>query len=461
MTASFLNRIWISLAERARILKGLPSGADPATYAATLAAELLSERGEATSAVRADVLMRLYRGLNGEHRHQFHLFLARNFEPEPKRLKAAAQTYLARPSPETIAELTAAAVPPRQELLRRMNTAPGATATLVAMREALIKGVSQAPELKPLEQDLHHLLGSWFNRGFLELRRIDWNTSATILEKLIAYEAVHEIRGWDDLRRRLSPERRCFAYFHPSLPDDPLIFVEVALCKGLAAEIAPLLSMAAPENGDHPDTAVFYSINNCQPGLRGISFGNFLIKNVVEELGRELPRLKCFATLSPVPSFRGWLDRALAASDETLLLESERKVLGEDGLKAFASALANNDWQKEEPTAPLIKPILQRLCASYLTAENEGHGPHDPVARFHLGNGAQLERINWCANASPRGLAESYGLMVNYRYDPDRIESNHEKFVSEGRVAHSASVGEFLSNGSKSAYKRSLARAAD
>ena len=455
--AELLNRFWTSVVERARGLARLPSNVDPVARAITLADELLSERGEATGAVRAEALLAQYGELDANQRHDFHLYLAGNFLPEPNRLRAAAQAYLVSPDAETVAELTAAAVPPRQELFRRMNIAPGATLMLVAMREALLEAVPKALELKPLEQDLHHLLRSWFNRGFLELRRIDWNTSATILEKLIAYEAVHEIRGWDDLRRRLAPDRRCFAFMHPALPDEPLIFVEVALCQGMAAQIAPLLSIETPPNGHDADTAVFYSIHNCQPGLRGISFGNFLIKNVVEELKAELPRLKCFATLSPVPGFRGWLERKLAQREETVLHESEGDIVG--SLDAFAASLAGHDWQSE--SASSLKIILQRLCASYLTELNDGLGSIDPVARFHLRNGARLERINWRANTTPRGIAESYGLMVNYLYDPDTIEVNHEKFVGGGRVAHSSSVAEMLRNGSKTAHKRLLAKAAE
>jgi malonyl-CoA decarboxylase len=462
MAATLLNRIWALVAESGRVLARLPNHPNLKIRANHLAVELLSERGEATSAARAEALIALYGELTPSQRHDFHLFLSRNFLPDPKRLSAAAKAYLDLPTAETVSELTAAAEPPRLELLRRMNIAPGATQVLIAMREALIEALPQSPELKPLERDLHHLLASWFNPGFLELRKIDWNTSAAILEKLITYEAVHEIHGWDDLRRRLAPDRRCYAFFHPALPDEPLIFVEVAFCKGLASKIAPLLSDSATADAKaEADTAIFYSINNCQPGLRQISFGNFLIKLVVEDLGSELPSLKHFATLSPIPGFRRWLDRCLSENDKGLLLDYERTAFGEPALENFRQALAAHAITDEGPATPAIKAILERLCALYLATSNGKYGPEDPVARFHLRNGARVERIHWGANPSPRGMAESYGLMVNYLYETGMIEANHEKFVTEGRVAISPEVAQLLKGNAKRFPKAALARAAE
>jgi malonyl-CoA decarboxylase len=302
------------------------------------------------------------------------------------------------------------------------------------MREELLAANGRQPQLKPLEQDLRRLLASWFNRGFLTLKRIDWTSSAAVLEKVIAYEAVHEIRGWEDLRRRLAPDRRCFAFFHPALPEEPLIFVEVALCQGLASKIAPLLSASAPvDDPAEADTAIFYSISNCQPGLRGISFGNFLIKQVVEELRAELPSVKQFATLSPVPSFRRWLNKQARS----------------DGDSELPAAALDINWASAERVSPAIRSVLQRLLAAYLTASNGGKGPDDPVARFHLGNGARLERIHWAANLSPRGIAESLGMMVNYLYEPKAIEDNHEQFVTAGGVAHSPEVDDLLKRRSR------------
>jgi malonyl-CoA decarboxylase len=459
MASTLLNRIWSVIAESGRSLVRLPNDPDPKIRAIHLASELLSERGEATSAARAAALIALYAELSPADRHEFHLHLARDFLPPPDRLAAAAKAYLEQPSAETVSELTLAAEPSRRELIRRMNIAPGATALLVAMREALLEALPATPELKPLEQDLHHLLTSWFNPGFLELRRIDWDTSASILEKLIAYEAVHEIHGWDDLRRRLGPAHRCYGFFHPALPDEPLIFVEVALCVGLASKIAPLLAENRDAKASDADAAIFYSINNCQPGLRQISFGNFLIKYVVEDLGRELPGLKLFSTLSPIPGLRRWLERRLQAEDETVLLDYERAALGEPALEGLRAALTALRFEDEE--SPVLKAILERLCAVYLTSSTDKRGPEDPVARFHLRNGARIERIDWAANLAPRGLTESFGMMVNYRYDTGSIEANHEKFVTEGKVAMSPEVAQLLKPNAKRFPKPALARAAE
>ncbi len=330
MLTARLKQAWSRVAERGRTLLHKRRPANPAGSIETLALDLLSERGEATNMARADAIVRLYGSLSKEQREFFHLFLALNFLPESTRLKAAAKAYLNAPTAETVAELALASEPPRQELIRRMNVAPGATALLVRMREELLAGLEKQPQLKPLEQDLRRLLASWFNRGFLTLKRIDWSNSAAMLEKVIAYEAVHEIHGWDDLRRRLAPDRRCFAFFHPALPDEPLIFVEVALCQGLASKIAPLLSASAPaDDPAQADTAIFYSISNCQPGLRGISFGNFLIKQVVDELRAELPGLKRFATLSPVPGFKRWLNDRESAERKRVAGRIARHQLGQ------------------------------------------------------------------------------------------------------------------------------------
>src|ERR1700704_1292824 len=289
----------------------------PADRAKQLAAALLSERGEASGAQVARELHHVLRALDADDRHSFQRYLATGFQPDRTARKAAAERYLADSTAEAAAALAQAADPPRQELLRRMNMAPGGTGALIAMRSEITAHLRDEPKLKLLDADLTHLFASWFNRGFLELRRIDWQSPAAVLEKLIAYEAVHEIKGWDDLQRRLASDRRCFAFFHPALPGEPLIFVEVALVEGLATSISPLLSQDVEEDTARAqaagaDTAIFDSISNCQDGLRGVSFGNFLIKQVVEELQTDFPQLKRFSTLSPVPGFRRWLARQLA-----------------------------------------------------------------------------------------------------------------------------------------------------
>ncbi len=461
---SWIERLWSSIAERGRAVAapGVPVAVDRACL---LAEALLSERGEASGAAVAHELQSVLGELDGDGLAGFLRFLAGGFLPDPERLQAQARAYLADPSAAAAAALAQAAEPPRQELLRRMNLAPGGTGTLVALRRTMLGMLRREPTLKPLDDDLRHLFSSWFNRGFLELRRIDWQTPAAVLEKLITYEAVHEITGWEDLRRRLAPDRRCFGFFHPALPGEPLIFVEVALVEGLATAVQPLL---APESDDAvararaADTAIFYSISNCEDGLRGVSFGNFLIKQVVEELRAECPALTRFATLSPVPGFRRWLESRLAAladpdgrlelseADRAELLRPLAKAEGEVE-SSLATLLAEAppatdppiemQWWQDPQRQQRLRPALLRLCACYLTQGGlTAKHAMDPVARFHLGNGARLERINWMGNSAARGLAESYGIMVNYLYDPATIETNHEAFVRDGTVIRAAAV---------------------
>jgi malonyl-CoA decarboxylase len=395
-----------------------------------LAWTLLSERGEASGAQVARELHEVLRALDASDRHGFQLYLASEFQPDTAALRIAAERYLADTTAEGAAALAQAADSPRQELLRRMNMAPGGTGTLIEMRSEISAHLHREPELKLLDADLKHLFASWFNLGFLELQRIDWQSPAAVLEKLIAYEAVHAIKGWDDLRRRLAPDRRCFGFFHPALPGEPLIFVEVALVKGLATAMGPLLSQDAQEDASRADTAIFYSISNCQDGLRGVSFGNFLIKQVVEELQAEFPQLKRFSTLSPVPGFRRWLTQHLA--DESNPDAALLPKLGRDGW-----------WRKPEQSEPL-RAILMRLCATYLTRRPSPGSRIDPVARFHLGNGARLERINWLGNTELGAIRESFGIMVNYLYDHESIENNHEAFVRGGTIMRSPEVDGLL-----------------
>src|SRR5882762_9893010 len=407
----------------------------PADRAKQLAATLLSERGEASGAQVARELHQVLRALDADDRHSFHRYLATEFQPDKAALRAAAERYLADGTAEAAAALARVADPPRQELLRRINMAPGGTGALMAMRSELTAHLHDEPELKLLDADLKHLFASWFNRGFIELRRLDWQTPAAVLEKLIAYEAVHEIEGWDDQRRRLAPDRRCFAFFHPALPGEPLIFVEVALVQGLATAMPPLLARETDEEATRAqaaraDTAIFYSISNCQDGLRGVSFGNFLIKQVVEELQTDFPQLKRFSTLSPVPGFRRWLARQLAE-------ESNPDA-------ALLPKLARDGWWHDPEQSEPLRAALMRLCATYLTRRASPGNRIEPVARFHLGNGARLEQINWLGNTAPRGIQESFGIMVNYLYDIETIESNHEAFVNDGTVMRSADVDALL-----------------
>jgi malonyl-CoA decarboxylase len=399
----------------------------------TLAEALLSDRGESSGVALAEQLLAGYATLADEERLSFLSALAGRFGADRARLNRAIDRYREDPSPANGIELHAAAEPRRQELIRRLNLAPGATERLVRVREDLLRGLVTHPELGTVDADFLHLFSSWFNRGFLVLQRIDWHTPARILERIIRYEAVHEITSWDDLRRRIDPEdRRCFAFFHPRLPGEPLIFVEVALSAGTPAAIAPLLAERRHVTpAKRADTAVFYSISNCQDGLRGVPLGNFLIKQVVEELRRELPSLKTFVTLSPVPGFARWLRRERDAKGSTLT----------DADRAALAAIDGAHWHEKTEAIRSLKPVLSAAIARYFLEARDGGGRlPDPVARFHLNNGARLERVNWLGDTSAKGLEQGAGFMVNYLYDLHRIERNHEAFANEGRVIASRAV---------------------
>ena len=401
---------------------------------ARLADALLSERGEASGAALAAELLAAYASRTTEERIEFLLKLANRFGADRARLERAIDRYRAEPSTANGVALHAAAEPRRQELIRRLNLAPGGTERLVRMREDVLAAAVVHPELETADADFQHLLSSWFNRGFLELRRIDWNTEAAVLERIIRYEAVHEITSWDELRRRIDLEdRRCFAFFHPQLPGEPLIFVEVALAREIPAAIAPLLAVERrPIAARRASVAVFYSISNCQEGLRGVPLGNFLIKQVVDELKRELPGLRTFVTLSPAPGFMGWLRRERAARASTWLTEDDRQIL---------AAIDEPDWPQAPTKARALRHVLTAALAEYLLRGRDGKGrPIDPVARFHLNNGARLERLNWLGDVSEKGLSQAAGFMVNYLYDVAQIERNHDAFAREGRVIAARAV---------------------
>lgn len=379
------------------------------THAQHLSEKLIGRTGEADGTQLATSLAQCCRSFDAAEYLAYFEWLVEAMPPPHDALHAAAQTYADDPSVANAAVLTRRAEPRRQHLLRRLNAAPGGTALIVAMREQLQPLLPDHPGLVPLEDDLRHLLISWFNRGFLDLRRIDWNSPAAILEKLIEYEAVHLIRDWHDLRGRLSGSRRCYGFFHPALPGEPLIFVEVALTDAISDAIGPLIDPAAETLARAaPNTAIFYSISNCQRGLRGISFGNMLIKQITAQLKAELPSLRTFATLSPVPGLRRWLTGQI----------------GE---------------------APPSDAELRGLCAQYLCGDNDGkHRTIDPVAKFHLSNGARLERINLAADPSPKGLAQSHGVMVNYRYLPEQIDANAQRFLEDGKVAMAPPIAKLI-----------------
>jgi len=384
---------------------------------------LLSERGEASGAALAREALAAYRELAGPALGAFFDVLAQEFSPDPEAVDQAAHAYRQEPSQANLITLQQVVESPRQELFRRLNLAAGGTAALVQMRRRLLRELRAQPHWAGIDADLAHLFHSWFNRGFLSLQRIDWRTPALVLEKLMEYEAVHEIQGWHDLRRRLESDRRCFAFFHPALPDEPIIFIEVALTKGMSSQVQPLLDPDSPVvAASDADAAIFYSITNCQEGLRGISFGNFLIKQVAEDLGCEFPRLKTFATLSPIPGFRKWLTGVAATRADVAEL---------------GAALAPADWHEQAGPGSRMRTELMRLCAYYLLRAKQGAEPADAVARFHLGNGARLERLNWLADSSKSGMERSAGLMVNYVYRLKDVERNHEAYAKAHAVVAS------------------------
>jgi malonyl-CoA decarboxylase len=397
-----------------------------------LAHQLLSRRGELSGVTIAQQIVESYARATDEEKAAFFHLLATEFGPDVEDVRAAASSFLEDGDGPALSRLARAAEAPRREFFRRLNLAPGGTAALVSMRAELLPLVADDPALRPVDEDLAHMLNSWFNRGFLVLRRIDWSTPANILEKIIQYEAVHEIHDWDDLKRRLDPEdRRCFAFFHPALAEEPLIFVEVALTDGGAHSVQALLSDERLPEAARPTTAIFYSISNCQAGLTGISFGNFLIKQVVNDLANEQPQLKRFVTLSPLPGFMAWLHR---------LSESEPGVAGE-----LLARLDGPGWPEDAAERDALGEALMPLAARYLLQEKRSNGqPVDPVARFHLGNGARIEKLNWLGDVSPRGLAQSAGIMVNYLYEPKDIEQNHEDYAERGTIAASPAVKKLL-----------------
>ena len=437
MANAFFSDLLSTISERGRTLLRRVGSSDDKQDAAgliELCEALLSGRGEASGTAMARDVLDRYHHLDQDGRLAFFATLARDYGPDREKLSQAIETWRAQPSDDDASDLHFASEPRRQELIRRLNRAPGGTGELVSMRADLLNVLKSNKDLGALDRDIVHLLSSWFNRGFLVLRKIDWSSPANILEKIIRYEAVHEIRDWDDLRRRIDPaDRRCYAFFHPTLVDEPLIFVEVALTEAIPGAIAPLLAEDRPPVAiDRARTAVFYSISNTQRGLGGISFGSFLIKQVVEELQRELPRLENFVTLSPVPGLMQWLKEA----DDVPVSEEGRALLAQ---------LDTPDWFKNAELAAQMRTLLEPLAAYYFLKARTPKGRLiDSVARFHLGNGARLERIDWLGDLSPKGMRESAGIMVNYLYRLEDIEKNHEAYVNQDEIAASSAVKRLL-----------------
>ncbi len=448
-TLSNLRRAWRDISGGDETLAGsvaadLPDG-DIDRLRKQIAACLATRGGEVSARARAADLGRVYLELDEIGRERFLTIVAKELDIDRLRLDTAISGWreAGDDAAQAAAEKTLREVlqPPRLKLLTQFNGLPEGVKFLVDMRADLLDLRRKDPALAALNTDLRDLLVSWFDVGFLDLRRITWEAPAALLEKLIDYEAVHRIESWEDLKNRLDSDRRCFAFFHPSMPHEPLIFVEVALVQGMAANVQDLLAQDAPTHDpEAADTAIFYSISNCQKGLAGVSFGNFLIKTVVGDLARDLTRLKTFATLSPIPGWRRWLKSVVHQDD--VLTAAEVKALRQasptiDGLAGLDQVLDRDDWVGDQNLVETLKPILMRLVAHYILNVKRGRQAIDRVAHFHLSNGARVERLNWLGDTSAKGLAESAGMMINYLYKLSEIEGNHEVYSGLGRIAAS------------------------
>jgi malonyl-CoA decarboxylase len=411
------------------------------------------QRGEASARERAERIATIYRGAGLAQRVEILDLITHEFAPHREELETAIAAMQAAADDAALsraeARLRVALNAPRAKFFTQFNLLPEGVKFLVDLRADLLEALPKAPALEVLKVELDGLLESWFDPGFLELRRITWNSPALVLEKLIAYEAVHPIQSWNDLRNRLDTDRRCYAFFHPRMPNEPLIFVEIALARGLPASVQLLLDQGAPvQDPRTADTAVFYSISNTQKGLRGVSLGSLLLKRVIEDLRRDLPRLGAFATLSPLPGFRKWLDQALAERrlllPEADLARFAGSVGHPDPTGALAAALARPEWPTDARLVEALREPMEKLVACYLLREKSGPHPLDPVAHFHLTNGALVSRIYWLADTSAHGMEQSYGMMVSYRYELSEVEENHERFQRDGHIAAARRVSRLL-----------------
>ncbi len=496
-TLRSVKQMWQDIAGRRSVLAlegGSPRFGDKDSQALSdhIQGCLEATGGEVSARARAAELGQLYLSFDQAGRRTFLQILAQEFGNDPEAVEQAIDAYHDAKDDQEAREKAESALrnalnPPRIRLLTQFNALPQGVKFLVDLRADLLSWMAEAETdraaLAGLDRDLKQLLESWFDIGFLDLERISWHSPAALLEKLITYEAVHAITSWRDLRNRLDSDRRCYGFFHPRMPTEPLIFVEVALVTGIASHVQTLLDETAPVmDPKQANTAIFYSISNTQMGLRGISLGNFLIKRVVEDLKRDFPNLRVFSTLSPIPGFRKWLLKTLAEGEAGVLSDSQRRALaealvqlpdseevlgdGEEGMEppsafqgdrltkgAFRRLLEADLWPQHDSLAEALKGPLMRLCRQYLleakSAMSGGPGgetgggaskPRDPVARFHLGNGARIEQLNWQGDISAKGLRESFGIMVNYLYDLDNIEANHERFAKDGVIAVSPKV---------------------
>lgn len=407
--------------------------------------------GEASARARAAGIASTYLALSRIGRVRFFRILGEEFGVDRERVQRCIEALEAATGEDDRLRaergLRQALVPPSMRLLTKFNALPNGLQFLIDMRAVLLDAKTDDVTLGALDTEFRQLLATWFDVGFLTRRRLTWDSPASLLEKIIAYEAVHEIGSWTDLRYRLDGPRRCYAFFHPSLPNEPLIFVQVALADGLAGEIKSLLDERRPEvNPEAANTAIFYSITNTLEGLRGISFGSFLIKQVVDDLAHDLPNLKFFATLSPLPGFVRWL---VEQTEESVLMTKERDLLRARTDAPLGEIAGTAAWLGEPALAELLDEPLTRAAARYLVTRSERSGsPVDPVARFHLGNGARIERLNWAADDSPLRIQQSAGLMVNYLYHRPEIEANHEAYASKGIITVSPEIADLLKKGS-------------
>lgn len=429
--------------------------------------------GEVSARAMAAHLGRTYLELNAVGRRRFLGLLAHEYRVDEQALAESVKAWLELQGGDRSsntdrdslrlaaeAELRAVLTPPRVRLLAQFNALPEGVKFLVDMRAELIGLARRDPILKGLDNDLKNLLVSWFDVGFLELRGINWDAPASLLEKLARYEAVHAVKSWSDIKNRLAPDRRCYAFFHPQMPDEPVIYVWVALVKGMSDNVQTLLHVKRDvlEDPSEADAAIFYSISNAQRGLDGISFGNFLIKRVVEDLARDFKHIKTFATLSPIPGFRSWLEEEVTQGPERLLLPNEQNALeevlaeevqtGHEAKADLSSLLLDHRmWRRRADLEEAVRPALMRLCARYLVRAKRKNNACDRVAHFHLSNGARIERINWLGDCSQKGFRASYGMMVNYLYRSGDIEKNHEAYRGEGTIRTSSAIKSLLKGG--------------
>ncbi len=425
--------------------------ARPAELREQITACLEGQGGEVSARQRAAQLARDYITFSSRDRLAFLKLLNDEFGADQEEIDHAVRALQSASDPSEKEKLQRhlrqALEPARLKLLRQFNMFQSGARFIVELRRELVDLLGEHPELKPLERDIKELLATWFDVGFLELQQITWHSPASLLEKLGRYEAVHPMRGWLDLKNRLESDRRCFAFFHPCMEDEPLIFIEVALVNGLADNIQHLLDdKKPPMDPDEANTAIFYSISNTQRGLNGISFGSFLIKQVVDELQRAHPKLKRFATLSPIPGFRRWLDARLDEGDLALPAYARKPLRAlsdtQPAHELIRDTLSDTRWHRDEQRREAVKPALLALCANYLlnAKRRDGKQALDPVAHFHLTNGARMQRLNWLADTSTRGMADSAGMMINYLYRLDWIERFHEEYTGEGEINASSTI---------------------